>query len=137
MGLPCLAHPARRNGMVATRTLLAGLLLAPLAAPLHAALPKDPPVRAAVVGQPVSVRIAPATVTLSGPRAVQQLVVTARYSDGSERDLTPFCEFRVEPAGTISVSADGFLRPMRDGPSTLTVQVGGTSASTAVTVSNF
>src|SRR5438094_2725413 len=123
--------------MGATRTLVAGLLLALLAAPLHAALPKDPAVRAAVVGQPVSVRIAPATVTLSGPRAVQQLVVTGRYADGSERDLTSFCDFRVEPAGIIAVGADGFLRPLHDGQATLSVQAGGQTASVPVTVAKF
>ena len=67
------------------------LLLAGIC-PASAAVPADSAARNQVVGQPVALLVQPAAVTLAGPRAMQQLVVSGRYADGTLRDLTPFCE---------------------------------------------
>src|SRR5947209_20616285 len=70
-------------------SLCLGLVLAAaLPAP---ALPPGEGEKAAVIGQPVSLSVRPELIRLSGPRAMQQVLVTGRYGNGAERDLTPFC----------------------------------------------
>lgn len=44
------------------------------------------------------------------PGTTLQLRVTARYSDGSERDATAFCAFQSSEAAVASVSAAGLIR---------------------------
>src|SRR5262249_3966480 len=78
----------------------------------------------AVIGQPVSLIVQPDTIRLSGPRSGQQLLVTGRYRDGSERDLTPFCELSAEDAGVVSIAPGGFLQARKDGRTTLVVRAG-------------
>ena len=60
--------------------------------PIHAATPTDPAEKAKIIGQPQGLILHPATISLSGPRSTQQLVVTGKYADGSVRDLTAFVE---------------------------------------------
>src|SRR5260370_39371100 len=70
-----------------------------------AAVPTDPSARAKLVGQPLGLLVQPDSVTLRGARAVQQIVVSGRYADGTVRDLTPFCELTIEnPLAEISGS---------------------------------
>src|SRR5438067_1148092 len=40
------------------------------------------------VGRPVSLELLPASITLDSPRTEQAFLVTGRYADGTERDLT-------------------------------------------------
>src|SRR3954447_23974101 len=68
---------------------------------LAAAAPAAPPAgdaRTQLVGQPASIVVQPEAVTLNGPRAAQQVIVTGKYADGTARDLTPACDFGVEAA---------------------------------------
>ena len=64
--------------------------------------------KAALIGQPVSLVVQPETIRLSGPRAMQQIVVTGRYGDGSERDLTPFCALSAEAADVVTIGPRRF-----------------------------
>ncbi len=50
----------------------------------------------------------PEQVLASG--AEQQLLVTAHYSDGSTRDVTPLCEFKSNEAAIVDVSDQGLVR---------------------------
>jgi hypothetical protein len=111
-------------------------LLLGTALPASAAVPTDPAARAQVVGQPVALVVQPPAVTLSGLRAMQQLVVTGRYADNTVRDLTPFCEFTSVAPCVAGVTADGFVLPNSNGASSLVVKVGGQTARVAVTVSS-
>jgi hypothetical protein len=90
--------------------------------------------RAAVIGQPLSLSVRPETVRLSGPRAMQQLLVTGHYAGGIERDLTPFCLLNAETAGVVTVGPGGFLQPHKDGGTTLVVQAGNGTARVPVVV---
>src|SRR5437763_1646986 len=72
---------------------LASVLLAAFPGPAAAASEAE---KAAVIGQPASLVVQPETIRLSGPRATQQVLVTGRYRNGTERDLTPFCDFGAE-----------------------------------------
>jgi hypothetical protein len=93
--------------------------------------------KAAVIGQPDSLVVAPESIRLSGPRAVQQVLVTGRYADGGERDLTAFCTLSAEAAGIIRVRPGGFLEALKDGRTTLIVQAGPRTARVPVIVSDF
>ncbi|MBO0699677.1 MAG: DUF1553 domain-containing protein [Zavarzinella sp.] len=117
--------------MTHLRTWLA--TVAGLAAlPAFAAVPAEPKDRDAVVGRPASLEVRPAAVKLDGPRAVQQLVVTGKYPDGTVRDLTPFADF--SPASDLVDTSAGFVRGKRNGSTPLTVSAGGQSVQVPVTV---
>lgn len=107
------------------------------AAPVFAfaAMPSRPDERAALIGKPVAVMVQPATITLSGPRAVQQLVVTGKYADGTVRDLTPFAGLRVE--GDVAAMADGFLTPRKNGTAAVVIEAGGQTVRVPLSVKDF
>ncbi len=115
--------------------VVAGLALVLAAFPASAATPRESE-KAAIVGQPVSLLVQPETVRLSGLRAVQQIIVTGRYRDGSERDLTPFCAVRAEAADVVSIAQGGFLEAKKDGSTTLVVQAGARTARVPVVVAD-
>src|SRR5262249_30443435 len=104
-----------------------------LAVPAAAALPGDPGAVAKVVGKPASLVVQPALVTLSGPRAMQQLVITGKYDGGGVRDLTPFAEVTCANAGVARVEAGGFVLPGKNGATTLVVKAGGKTLTVKVT----
>jgi Protein of unknown function (DUF1553)/Protein of unknown function (DUF1549) len=103
----------------------------------RAAIPADPARRAAVVGKPAVLQVQPAAVLLTGPRAMQQIVVTARYPDGDVRDVTPFCDFTVDGPAAAQVTSDGFVLPRKNGTTTLMARAGGQVAKVPVTVKNL
>src|SRR5689334_17094303 len=95
---------------VLRRSALALVVLVFALAPAYAAVPADPAARAGLIGQPASLQVQPPAITLNGPRAMQQVVITGRYPDGTARDLTPFCDLSVEAADVATVSAAGFVQ---------------------------
>ena len=113
----CPAPPPRGRTFVPGLALLLAAVFPATAAPPEAT-------KAALVGQPVSLMVRPETIRLSGPGATQQLVVTGRYRDGSERDLTAFCSVSAEAAGVVSLGRGGFLQARKDGRTTLIVRAG-------------
>ena len=50
--------------------------------------------RLSVIGEPDSLMVERQTITLSGPRANHQVLVTEIYADGFVRDLTGFCGWK-------------------------------------------
>ena len=108
-----------------------------LASPAVAAPPIDADERAAVVGQPTVLEVAPGSVTLSGTRDARQLVVTGKYADGTVRDLTAVADVKVEPAGVVELQDGLFLRPKKNGTATLVVSAGGKEARVPVTVAEM
>src|SRR5688500_16115922 len=104
-----------RTSRRATFVPRAGAALAALLVPavLQAAVPADPARRAALIGQPAAVVVEPPALTLSGPRAMQQIVVTGRYADGSVRDLTALCEVSADPV--VVLAPGGLVLSARDG----------------------
>src|SRR5438045_1700382 len=69
----------------------------------------------ALIGRPISLVIFPESIRLSGPRAMQQVLVTGRYSDGSERDLTHCCDLTVENSDVVKLGRGGLLQSRKDG----------------------
>src|SRR5207248_6638151 len=97
--------------------------------PVAAAPPSAPAKRAAVIGQPTALNVQPESVTLTGPRARQQLVVSGRYADGSVRDLTALCEFAADPTGPVMVEEGGWVTPRQDGAAKVRIKAGAASAA--------
>ncbi len=93
--------------------------------------------KAACVGHPISLVVQPETIRLAGPRAMRQILVTGRYSDGSERDLTNFCELQVESPDLVKISRGGLLRPLTAGETALVIQAGERTARVAIIVTDF
>jgi hypothetical protein len=107
-----------------------------LAAVATAAVPTDPAKRAALVGQPTALVVQPETISLVGPRALQQIVVTCKYADGGIRDLTSFCELSVE-ASDVATLRDGLVVPLKNGTTNLIVKAGGQTTKVPLTVQEF
>lgn len=125
-----MSLPTRR---LADNSLPLALVLL-LMSEANATWPDDAATRALVVGKPQTLRIAPAEMTLVGPRAGQQVVVTGLYADGTVRDLTGLCEFQVHAESVAAVDRDGYVRPLKNGTATLVVQAGGQTAQVPVRV---
>jgi hypothetical protein len=113
---------------------LAPVALAAVVLPAAAA---SPPERAAVVGKPSALFVQPAAITLAGPRAQQQAVVTGRYADGSVRDLTLFCDFAIENPAVAAVDTSGIVTPRGNGHTALVVRAGGLAAHVVLSVKDY
>ena len=72
---------------------------------LDAGAPADPP----TVAKPVSVELYPAQAVLDGKGAKQRLTVRAKYSDGTDRDVTSLAFFMSTNDRSASVSPDGIV----------------------------
>src|SRR5689334_16753501 len=70
---------------------------------LEAGAPADPP----TVATPVGIDLYPKGAVLDGKGEKQQLVVRARYSDGTERDVTPLTLFLSNNDNSAKVAEDG------------------------------
>jgi hypothetical protein len=81
--------------------------------------------------------VEPASITLTGPRSVQQIIVTGRYADGTTRDLTPLCEYASERPDVMAVAAGGFVAPLQDGATALVVRAADQSARVPASVKDF
>ncbi|MCI0700003.1 MAG: DUF1553 domain-containing protein [Planctomycetia bacterium] len=116
-----------------------GLVLALLvtASPTLAAPPLDPDEQKAVIGEPATLEVFPANVTLTGIRDARQLVVTAKYADGSLRDLTGVVQAKVEPAGVVELQDGLFLRPKKNGNAVVIINASGKEFRVAVTVAGM
>ena len=65
------------------------------------------------------------TLSLRGVGARRQIVVTGKYHDGDERDLTRKVRMEALPAGIVEVSTDGWIKPLSDGEATVTIHAAG------------
>lgn len=104
---------------------------------LAADVPEKQVDKAAYVGQPVSLVVQPEAIRLVGPRAMRQILVTGRYSDGSERDLTNLCDLRVESPDLVKVSRGGLLRAQTAGETALVIQAGERTARIPIVVTDI
>ena len=72
---------------------------------LKAGAPKD----AGDVASVVDVQIYPIQAVLEGPGASQQFTVRARYTDGTDRDITRLCTFITNNEGAAKVTKSGLV----------------------------
>jgi hypothetical protein len=73
---------------------------------LDAGAPSDPP----TVALPVAVDLYPKNAVLDGKGATQQMVVRAKYSDGTERDVTRLAVFLSNNDTSASISPEGVVK---------------------------
>lgn len=112
------------------------VLIALPAASATAASPNDAAIRATIIGNPVSLDVEPETIALAEARANQQVLVTGRYADGSERDLTRFCEWTADDPSLLNISDDGLVSGLDDGTTHLAIRAGELTAQISVTITN-
>src|SRR5262249_51818609 len=72
---------------------------------LEAGAPQDPP----DVATPVALELYPKNAVLDGKGATQQMVVRAKYSDGTERDVTPLALFLSNNDTSAAISPEGVV----------------------------
>ncbi|MDP7020662.1 MAG: hypothetical protein QGG36_33055, partial [Pirellulaceae bacterium] len=112
-------------------------LVAVVVGRLSAAPPADPVERGQLIGAPISIDVEPRVIELKEPRASVQLVVTAKYADGSLRDLTALQLWKVVNPEVISVSPHGLVTGLNNGATDLQFRDGDNFLQrVAVVVSN-
>ncbi len=119
------------------KSLLSSALLLLAGFPAFAAPPTAPADTAKIIGQPVSLEVQPSAIVLNGPRAMQQLLVTGRYADGSIRDLTPFVQIDADSPNLLTIVEGHLVFPRKNGTTVLHVQAGSLQTTIPVTVSDF
>ena len=78
------------------------------------------------------------TLALRGADERRQLLLNARLTDGSVRDVTHEAALRVEPEGVVTVTRTGRVIPAGDGKATIVAEwPGGKEAVMAVSVSGY
>ncbi len=82
----------------------------------------------------VSIRVLPEGSILYGRNAKRQLLVTARYSDGTEGDVTHLVKFQSNDENTVSVDRDGIVTALRGGETAILVRGPGVAAASKVGV---
>jgi hypothetical protein len=102
-----------------------------------ASIPVDAAAKAQIVGHPAAVVVQPKAITLSGPRAMQQIIVTGIYPDGQLRDLTVFCEISADSPGIVSIQSEGMITPEKEGETALRVQAAGQSVRIPIRVTEL
>ncbi len=112
------------------------LVAALLAGTIHA--------QAAAPAKPVALEIttgdtdAGATLRLRNSDARHQLLVSAKFADGSIRDFARRVKYDVKPPGVVTVDTNGFVVPVGDGTATLTARSPeGITGKLTATVENF
>lgn len=86
---------------------------------------KDGAVREAGAGEVASIRMEPAELAFKKPGEEKQVVVKARFADGSEHDITPFCDFRTNDDAVADVSNLGLARGLKPGSTAVIVSYRG------------
>jgi hypothetical protein len=72
---------------------------------IEAGAPQDAP----TVATPVGVELYPKNAVLDGKGATQQMVAVARYSDGTERDVTPLALFLTNNESSAKITPNGLV----------------------------
>ncbi len=82
----------------------------------------------------VALRVTPPESVLFGKDARRQLLVTARYSDGTERDITRTAKFQSNDDSIAKVSPEGVLTAERGGETAIVVRAPGIAGGAKVDV---
>lgn len=82
----------------------------------------------------ISLRTMPERTVLTGARSTQQFVAIARFSDGSERDVTAQAEWRIEKPALAKFLSTARIAPVADGSLTLQAALSGATARSTVKI---
>ncbi len=72
-------------------------------------------------GAITELRITPNDFAVLKGEKPMQIVVTAKFADGSSEDITPFCDFKLSDDSIATISPTGLLTPFQPGDTGLTV----------------
>src|SRR5262249_8436980 len=89
---------------------------------------------AALTAAPVSISVQPANPLLFGQGSTQALVVTARYADGTEQEITKLSQFSAAKGSVASVDSAGVITANANGAAPIHVTFQGVSATTTALV---
>src|SRR5262249_19250392 len=84
-------------------------------------------------GEVTSVTVAPREVSFRAAGETCRLVVTARFADGSEEDVTPLFDFRTNYDAVAEVSNLGEVKAMRPGDTAIVISYRGNVVAVRVT----
>ncbi|HEY0456917.1 MAG TPA: DUF1549 domain-containing protein, partial [Verrucomicrobiae bacterium] len=82
--------------------------------------------------KPANLVAQPSQITLSGPKDIHAILVTAVTADGSTYDVTARSRFTSKQSKLIEVSTNGLCRALGDGQSEIQVSFGGKTATVLV-----
>jgi hypothetical protein len=82
----------------------------------------------------VSLRTVPAQASLKGASATQQFLAIAKFSDGTEHDVTAEAEWRLSNPSLAKFISTGRMAPVADGLLTLTASVGRIQGESSVRI---
>jgi len=82
----------------------------------------------------VSLRVTPAVGVLHGKNAEARILVTARYSDGTEGDVTRLVKFSSNDDSIAAVNADGVVTSLRGGETAVVARGPGLAAAAKIGV---
>jgi uncharacterized protein DUF1549/uncharacterized protein DUF1553/Big-like domain-containing protein len=82
----------------------------------------------------VALRVLPANGVLFGKDSKRQLLVTARYSDGTERDATRMVKFQSNDDSIAKVNAEGIVTAEHGGETAIVVRAPGVAAGAKIGV---
>ncbi len=83
-----------------------------------------------------SIRLVPAEVAFSGASEYRKILVLGKTAAAHEIDLTRTAEF-TPASDCVQIGADGYLHPVKDGATHITVAAAGLTAELPVTVKNI
>jgi hypothetical protein len=83
----------------------------------------------------LSIEVRPSESRLERPGATLRLSAVARFADGIEADVTPFCEYRARDPDVAVVNETGELRGLRPGDTAIIAAYNGRLATSRVLVS--
>ncbi len=82
----------------------------------------------------VALRVTPAVGVLRGKNARARVLVTARYSDGTEGDVTRLVKFSSNNDAIAAIGSDGVVTALRGGETAIMVRAPGLAAATKIGV---
>ena len=82
----------------------------------------------------VALRVTPAVPVLHGKDAKTRLLATARYSDGTEGDVTSLVKFQSNDDSIAAVTAEGVVTALRGGETAISVRGPGVAAAAKIGV---
>src|SRR5262249_29960221 len=72
-------------------------------------------------GEITQLTITPPEYAFRKPGESGQLIVTAKFADGTEENITPFCDFRIQDDAVADVSPTGKITSRRAGDTAIAV----------------
>ena len=85
----------------------------------------------------VKISILPTSVSITGPRYSQRILVEGTFRDGHEEELTSRAEISVSDATVAKVSQEDVLLPVGDGKAAITATVEGHRATVPLAIDGF